>query len=106
VLAQPFHVVDEVVGGVGGQADGRIRGAGPTFAAVALVEQDDPEPPRVEGLARAADAPAAGAAVHAQRGLAVGIAAGLPVDPVAVADVEQAGRIRFDERMDGHATGR
>ena len=70
-----------------------VRGAP---AAAALVEQHDAVLRRVEqptlGRARAA----ARAAVQEHDGLAVGVARGLPVHLLAVADVEHAGVVRFD----------
>jgi hypothetical protein len=76
-----------------GRGVARVR---PAAAAVALVEQDDPVPLRVESRARAGREPAAGAAVHAEDGQAIRVAAGLPVDEVAVTGVEHPGLVRLD----------
>ena len=81
----------QVGGGVAG-----VRGAAP---AAPLVEQDDAVARRVEVAAEAGGAAGPGPAVHDERGLAVGVAAGLPVDAVAVADVEHALRVRLDLRI-------
>src|SRR5262249_36565317 len=80
---------------------GRVAGVGSAAPAVSLVEQDDPEPVRVEGAALADGAARARAAVHDQGRDAVRVAARLPVDEVAVAGVEHAGLVRVDRRQ-GH----
>src|SRR5262249_12372713 len=59
----------------------------------------------IERPAAAAASPAPGAAMHAQGGLALRVAAGLPVDLVAVADLQQALRVRLDRgELLGHGT--
>jgi hypothetical protein len=103
VLAQQLHVGDQVVRGVGGQVGGRVARVRAAAAAVALVEQDDPVALRVERAPLAVAAPRAGAAVHDERGLAFRVAADLPVDEVAVADVEQAVVVRLDRGIQATA---
>ena len=58
--------------------------------AAALVEEHDVKARRVEELALASVAATAGTAVQEQHRQAVGIAAALEVQAVAVADLEQA----------------
>lgn len=99
--AQPLHVRDEMAGGVVAQVGGgvaRVRGAA---SAVALVEEDDAVALGVEEPPGARAAAGARTAVDDERGLALGIAADLPVDEVAVADVEHAVVVRLDGRVQG-----
>src|SRR5690606_34098863 len=73
---------------------------GPSGAA--LVEQDDPVGGRVEVAPQVRSGPGARTAVQHHRGLAVRVAAGLPVDAVAVTDVQHAVVVRFDRRVSAH----
>src|SRR5215475_7779486 len=74
-------------------------------AAIPLIEQDDPVAARVKRPAPARRAPGARATVDHQRGHALWVAAGLPVDEVAVTGIEHAGLIRLDRGI-RHATSR
>ena len=88
VPAQQLHVGEQIFRGVHvhiGRGITRVRRA-PTAAP--LVEEHDPIPLWVEIPPTARAAPRARAAVDDKRGLAVGVAARLPVDAVAVTDVE------------------
>src|SRR5712691_941811 len=87
-----------MLGSVVFQADRRVGGVRTALTAAALVEQDDPVNLGVEHLAAATTSPAAGAAVHPQRRLPAGVAAGFPVDLVAIADIQKAPCVRFDRR--------
>ena len=74
---------------------------GPRSAAAALVEQQDLVARRIEQPAVIGRATGAGAAVQENGRLAVWIAAQFPIDLMAVADVEMAGLIGFDCRVEG-----
>ena len=104
VLAQPLHVGDQVVGRVGGHVDGGVARVREAAAAATLVEQDDPVSLGVEVAAASGAAARAGAAVHDERRLAGRVAARLPVDEVAVADVEQPVVVRLDRRERRHVS--
>jgi hypothetical protein len=73
----------------------------PAAAAVALVEQHDPVGRGVELAAVVGRAAGTRAAVDHQYRLSAGISADLPVDFVAIADIEQAGVVGFDRRVKG-----
>jgi hypothetical protein len=92
VLAQPFHVGDQVPGRV--LLETRMR---PAAAAAALVEEDDAIACGIEKPPRTRIAAGAWAAVQENRRLARGIAAFFPVDLVAVAD----GQMPVAARLDG-----
>jgi hypothetical protein len=85
-----------VPGGVGFEA-----GVGGGAAAAALVEQQDVPAFGVELPAVIRAAAGAGPAVEKDRRLAVRISALFPVQAVAVADVEMAGPIGLDRRIEG-----
>jgi hypothetical protein len=68
-----------------------------------LVEEHDAVPPRIEVTPTACAASRARAAVNNECRLAVWTAARLPVDVVAVADVEESVGIRLDRRVRLHA---
>ena len=80
-------------GGVVG--DVRVRAT-----AAALIEQDDAVGVGIEELAVERGAAAAGPAVQEHGGLAVGVAADLPEDAVAVADVEETVLGRLDRGIE------
>ncbi len=102
VGTQPLQVGHEV----GGRVDAHVgvvgarAGQGPSGAA--LVEQDDPIGGGVEVPPEIGAGPAPRSPVQDQGWLAVRISAGLPVDAVAVADVEHAVVVRFDHRIEAH----
>ena len=98
-LPQPLDIGDEMPGGVG--VERCVRGRAP---AAALVEQEYPVASRVEKAAVIGDAAAARPAVQEHGRLAVRIAAQLPGEPVAVADIEVAAVIGLDRRI-GPASG-
>ena len=75
-----------------------VAGVRRAQAAAPLVELDQAIALRVEPAAPAGAAAAAGSAVERDRGLAVRVARRLPVDRLAVADVEHPGRVRLDRR--------
>ena len=95
VRAQPLHVGDQVPGGVGLQAGVRQRAA-----AAALVEQHDAVARGIVIAAHGGVAAAAGAAVHDQHRLAVGVAAFLEVDLVPAADLEPLLAIGLDRGIE------
>jgi hypothetical protein len=80
-----------------------VAGGRQAAAAVALVEDDDPELLRVERPPVSRRAPHSWAAVHDQRWHAIGVPAGLPVHEVPVTGVQQAGLVGLDIRIRGHA---
>jgi hypothetical protein len=82
VLAQRLDVGEEVVRRVGAQLAERLAAA-----AAALVEEHDPVAREVERLEPERRAAGSRAAVEDHRGAS--LAVDLPVDPVAVADVQQ-----------------
>jgi hypothetical protein len=91
-----LDVGDEVPGRVGAQVrcrGGRVRRRAP---APTLVEQDDRGTSPGRRTAHRRAAPSAGTTVQDDDGLAVGAAALLPVQAVAVADVEHARVVRLD----------
>jgi len=100
VLAQGFDVGNEVLRGVHRQvgAVGHVRGA---QSAAALVEQHDPIGGGVEHPAVLRRRGTAGAAVQKDHGLAVGTAADLVVQLLAIPDVEVPGGVRLDGRVEG-----
>src|SRR5437667_9539663 len=87
------------MGRVGGQVHDRVAGGGCAPAAAALVEQDDPVRRRVETPPPTRGGPRARSAVQHDGGLPLGVTAGLPVDEMAVADVEQSAVVRLDVRV-------
>ena len=96
---QPFHVGDEVVGRVSREVDGGIIGERPAPPAHPLIEQHDPVAGGVEGSPGAWAAAGAGTPVHHQGRLSGRVAACLPVDKVAVADIEHARLLRLNRRI-------
>ena len=84
-FAKGLDVGDEMPGGIGLEA--RERGRAP---AAALVEQQYVVERGIELLALRGTVPAAGAAMKENSRLAAGRAAALPIDAVAVANVEHA----------------
>ena len=97
-LAQPLDVGDQMPGGVGVE-----RGVGRRLSAAALVEQDDVVELRVEQPPVLWRDAAAGAAMQEHRRLGALGAGALPIDLVAVADIEHAGRVRLRSRDRGCA---
>jgi hypothetical protein len=106
VLAQLLHVPEQVPGRVKAHVSRGVAGGRQAAAAVALVEDDDPELLRVERLPVSRRAPRPRAAVHDQRWHAIRVAAGLPVHEVPVTGVQQAGLVGLDIRVPGHAKNR
>ena len=99
VPAQGFHVLHERPGGVAPQAGGRIAGVGGAPPAAPLIEEHDAVHRWIEERAVPGGAPRTGAPVEDDGRLAEGMAAGLPVDPVAVPDGEHPVLVRFDLRI-------
>jgi hypothetical protein len=91
VLAQLFHVLHQVPGGVVFEAGVRLAPA-----ATALIEQNDSVCVWIEETAGAVVATGAGSAVHEHGRLAFGIAALFVVDLVHVRDAQHAALIRLD----------
>jgi hypothetical protein len=91
VLAQQFHVGDEMPGRVVGQL--RMRHGAP---AAALVEQNDAVALRIEEAPRLRVAAGAGPAMHEYHRLALRIAAFLEIDPVQWRHLQEARIIGFD----------
>src|SRR5213078_4023783 len=97
-------VGDQVLRRVGAQAGRRIACVRPAAAAVSLVEEHRQVGVRVEERSPPRRAARAGTAVEGNRRLAVGVAAELPVDEIAVADLEEATVEGLDFRVPGHVT--
>ena len=95
MLAQPLNVGDQRPGVV--VLD---QGVGARAAAAALVEQQDVVAFGVEQAAMIDAATGAGAAVEEDGGLALGVAAQLPIDLMAVAGIEPAAAIGLDRRIE------
>ena len=91
VSPQGLDVSDEVRGGVGRQVDHGVASEGRAAPALALIEADQEVPVGIEMPAMARHQPAPRPPVHQDSRLAVGIAGSLPVDVVAVTDIEHAG---------------
>jgi hypothetical protein len=100
VLAQPFHVGQQVPGGVVAHVRGGVAGVRRAPPAGTLVEQDHLVPLRIEVPAVARRAPRSRPAVHHQGRLALRVAAGFPVHEVPVADVEHSLVVRLDRRIE------
>jgi hypothetical protein len=77
----------------------------PAAAASALVEQQDAVCGRVEPASHPRAAPGSRPAVEYDGGLAGGVTAQLPVDVLAVADVEQPVLVRIDLGLEGWQCG-
>ena len=93
--AQPLDVGHQMPGGVGLQ-----RGEWCAAAAAALVEQEDPVALGIEQPAMLGAAAAARPAMQEHGGLAGGVAADLPKDAMAIADVEVAMVVGLDRRVE------
>jgi hypothetical protein len=93
---QDFDIVDQVPGRI--VIETCVRRAP---AAAALIEQHDPVDIRIEEPPHIGVATAAGTAVEEYHRLAVRIAAFLVIHAMAVADIEHAGAIRLDRRIEG-----
>ena len=99
-FAQPLDVLDQVPGGVGDQSGVRRRLARP-----ALIEQQYVVSRRIELAAMVGAHPRSGSAVEEHRRFRAGRPAPLPVKRMTIADVEHAGLIGFDRRIEGAAFG-
>jgi hypothetical protein len=102
VTPEPLDVRDEVMRRVRRKVDGRRARVRTAVTAAALVEQHDPVRVWVEEPAPPRSATRPGTAVQHEGGLAAGVSAELPVDPVPVADVEQPLVDRLDLSMERH----
>jgi hypothetical protein len=96
--AQALEVADQVRRRVGRHGREGLR-AGDAATGAPLVEQDDAVAVGVEVPAVAGRAARAGAAVQDDGRLALRVAADLPVEAVAVPDVQQALRVRLERRV-------
>ena len=96
VPAQRLHVIDELPGGVALQVGRRATGVRRASSTAALIEQHDAIRRRIEQSAMPRRAAGTGPAVHHQRRLATRIAARLPVDADAVANIQFPVLIRLD----------
>lgn len=96
---KPLHVGDEVGRGVHAQirAVGDVRAG---LSATALVEQHDPVLRGIEEASLGRRGPTAGTAVHEDHGLSLRVARGLPVDLLAVADIQVTGLVGLDLRVE------
>jgi hypothetical protein len=89
-MPQQLHVADQMVGGIRRKIDGGIARMGAAPSAVALVEQDHPVIARVEEPPEVGRTSGTRTAVHHHRRLAGRIAARLPVDEIALPDIQEA----------------
>jgi hypothetical protein len=96
VLAQPFHIVQQMVSGVDAHIGGRVGGGGTALPTPALVELNDAVALRVEEAPPLRTRARSWAAVHDQRGLAAGIAGGLPIDEISIPNLEQPMLVRLN----------
>src|SRR5262249_33928914 len=100
---QELNVAEEVLGRITREVRGRIACVRRAPAAAALVEKDDPVGGGIERPADPGRAAGAGPAVQHDDGFSLRIPADLPVDPIALADVERSALVRFDLRVEfGH----
>ena len=88
VLTERFHVRQKVFGGVVRHVGGGVSSTGHTVAAPALVERHDPKDVVVKRLVSVTRSPAAWPAMHDQNRSPCWVASDLPIDPVAVTDIE------------------
>src|SRR6185295_7937335 len=91
---KPLDVGDEMPGRVGLEL-----GMRPRFSAAALVEEENVVARGIEELPMDRTDPAAGPAMQKDRRLALRIAAHLPIDAMATANVEHARLARLDRRI-------
>ena len=101
VVAQQLEVGNQVPGGVGAEVGRVVARRRDAAAAISLVEQDDAVRHGVEQAPVVGRATRARPTVQEHHGLAVGVAALFPVDLVAAADLEHAGRVRLERRIEG-----
>src|ERR1700710_2826485 len=94
--AKDFSVGHEVPGRIDLHVNVIPAGMRRAASATSLVEEDDPVAVRVEQSAMPGRAASAWAAMEEHGGLAVGIATHLPIQRVAVADIEHALVVRLD----------
>ena len=99
VCPERLDVADEMVCRVRREVRRPVAGMRQASSTAALVELDDAIARRVEPATSSRRAPAARAAVERHRRRAVRVAGGLPVDRLAIADVEHARRVRLDRRV-------
>ena len=93
VRAQQLHVRDEVLRGVGPEIDVRLARVRRAPTAVALIEQHDAIGGRIEQPAVPRRAAGSGATVDHDGRLASRVAACLPIDAIAVSDVQHPVRV-------------
>ena len=102
VVAQLLHVPQQVLGRVQAHVGRGVAGVRQAATAVALIEDDDPELLWVERPPVSNRATRPRAAMHDQRGHAIGVPAGLPVHEVPVARIQQAALIGLEIRVLRH----
>jgi hypothetical protein len=88
MLAEPLHVIDQVLRGVDRHVGGRIRGVGRGETAAALVEAEPPIAIWIETAPPGFPGAGTRSAVHGEGGFARGAAELQPVDRVTVTDVD------------------
>ena len=88
MTAKALYVANEMVGGVGGKVDIGNAGMGRAAATVALVVEHDAVEVRVEEATVPSRAAGAGSPVQDEGRLALGVAAGFPIEGMAIADFE------------------
>ena len=102
VFAEPLNISSQMVSRVGRKIHRIVARMRNTSTASPLVQQDDPVHGRIEKSAHTRRASRARAAVEDQCRLPQGVATNLPIDQVAVADVEHVVVEWLARRVDGH----
>jgi hypothetical protein len=102
-IPQSFYIGDEIEGRVGLEIPSRLR-----TAAAALVEEDDAVAIGIEQPAMVGLAATARTAVEKQYRLALGVAAGFPIEAMSIPDVEVTAIIGLDRwiERDGFGSNR
>src|SRR3978361_1798439 len=96
MVPESFDVRDQMVGRVRAQLNPGVAGMGRAAPTSALIERDDAVHGRIEGPSHSRYASRPGTAMQEQCRSAIRIAAGIPVDPLPIAHVEKARRVRLD----------
>src|SRR5262245_40462314 len=99
VVPESLDVIEKVIRGVRREIDVRITGVRRAPAGVALIEEHDAIPARIEQTTLPRRRARPGAAVQEHGWLPGWIAGLLPVHPVPITDIEHPGAIRLNERV-------
>src|SRR5258708_4882285 len=103
MLPQQINVAEQVMSGVRGKVGGGVACMRKAPPAVALVEEHHPVLARVEKPPEVRRAPRPRPAMHDDRRFTGRVAAGFPVDKVAVSDIQPPSFVGLDFGMEvGH----